>query len=188
MEADIAYDQRNSKVEKTIKRRSRTNYLGEPIFGEIDLLQTEEEKERDALFQNALEIGTITRWQFVNLTVSELLTLIEGYESNHRISEDVNHGLTRSGYESNGERYNNGIRILELLIEPGQTYSQKNISEKLGITRQAVANNIKKMESKGLVKTRNMGVFKCYEITNKGREYCYDHDVNLIHRGMKPMV
>ena len=48
---------------------------------EVNLLETEEEKEIDAILQNAREGGIITNEQFVKLSDEELLAIIEEYKN-----------------------------------------------------------------------------------------------------------
>ena len=186
-------------------------------YEEIDLFDTEEEKERDSILFDAIEKGIITKKQYIAHSHDDLLKIIKeyensvcsseehvnqnvGYESSPREhvncdpgyentqGEHVKQNLTSDRYDSDSEIIRTDLAILKLLMEPGQTYTQKDIIAKTGKSRPTIWKYLKELERKKLIKSINLGKFKNYETTERGISCYHEQYVNPVHTGMKMWV
>lgn len=180
-------------------------------YEEVDLFDTEEEKERDERLHEAREKGIITDKQYMTIPHEDLLKIIEehensacsseghvnqygGYENSpeehvkydpgyeNTQGEHVKQNLTSDRYDSDSEEVSTDLAILKLLMEPGQTYTQKDIIAKTGKSRPTIWKYLKELERKKLIKFINLGRFKNYEITKRGISYYHEQYVNPVHR------
>lgn len=102
----------------------------------MNLLETEEEKERDAILQDAREKGIITNEQFVKLSDEELLSIIERHKTGENAAQNrKNICSLETKYAAKNRKIPISIQRMNIIYETIKTFD--------GITRKELLKEVK---------------------------------------------